>query len=91
MKYLSRYISLVALGLMVILSLVGCGFAPKLAVPMPPATLVERTAEPVVKVKTNGQIAQTLQNFKHALAQCNLDKDTIRVYIEAVSKPQSQN
>lgn len=87
MKYLSKYISLTALGLMVILSLAGCASSPKLEVPQPPAFLVRRTVEPVIMVKTNGQMAQTLQRFKHALEQCNLDKDTIRVYIEQVSQP----
>lgn len=87
MKYLSKYISLTALGLLVILSLAGCASSPKLEVPQPQLSWTTRTVEPVIMVKTNGQMAQTLQKFKHALEQCNLDKDTIRVYIEQVSQP----
>lgn len=87
MKYLSKYISLTALGLMVILSLAGCASSPKLEVPQPQLSWTTRTVEPVIMVKTNGQMAQTLRKLRSALAQCNLDKDTIRVYIEQVSQP----
>lgn len=70
-----------ATGLLILLILAGC------ATPTPDTVYVEQAVPvelsrdcpiPVIRARTNGELAETVKQLEQALVLCNLDKASIR-------------
>lgn len=48
----------------------------------PSPELLRHCPEPIVSVRTNGELAQALQSTRAALALCNIDKAALREWAE---------
>lgn len=78
MTWARNYISLA-----LVLLLAACAQAPlKTLRELPPSGLAANCDAPVTRVATNGQMAETLLAYKHALAMCNNDKAALREWME---------
>lgn len=64
------------------LTLAGCGTTERLIRERPPFELTADCAKPIIQVKTNRELANSLLTMADALDKCNLDKAAMRRWAE---------
>jgi hypothetical protein len=74
---LGRRVAFLALLLLVLLALPGCTTT-KYVRELPPVDLLAACPEVAERLVTNGDLAGTILEYRKALAQCNIDKGSLR-------------
>lgn len=73
----ARRVAFLALLLLVLLALPGCTTT-KYVRELPPVDLLAACPEVLERHETNGDLAWTILEYRKALAQCNIDKGSLR-------------
>lgn len=78
---MARKVAFLALFLLVLLAVPGCTTT-KYVRELPPVDLLAACPEVVERLVTNGDLAWTILEYRKALAQCNIDKESLRLWAD---------
>ena len=76
-----RKAAFLGLLLLALLALPGCS-STKYVRELPPVELLVSCPEVVERLVTNGDLAWTILEYRKALTQCNIDKESLRKWAE---------